>query len=59
TSTEEAPWYIIPADHKWATRAIVADIITSTLKGMNLQYPVLDEKQRESLRDSERILMNE
>ncbi|HVJ66761.1 MAG TPA: polyphosphate kinase 2 family protein, partial [Caulifigura sp.] len=34
TSTDTAPWYVVPADKKWATRAIVADIITTTLRSM-------------------------
>ncbi|MGH8550982.1 MAG: polyphosphate kinase 2 family protein [Methylococcales bacterium] len=49
TSTEWAPWYIIPADHKWATRAIVADIITSTLQGLDLKFPELTKEQRKAL----------
>ncbi len=39
TSTEIAPWYVVPADHKWATRAIVADVISTTLLSMGLKYP--------------------
>lgn len=39
TSTEDAPWYVIPADHKWATRALVADIVSTTLLSLDLQYP--------------------
>ena len=39
TSTEWAPWYVIPADHKWATRSVVAEIIAGTLKGLDLRYP--------------------
>jgi len=38
TSTQWAPWYIVPADEKWATRAIVADIITSTLRDLDLKF---------------------
>jgi PPK2 family polyphosphate:nucleotide phosphotransferase len=39
TSTEWAPWYIIPADRKPICRAIVAAIITSTIQGLKLEYP--------------------
>ena len=49
TSTAAAPWYVIPADRKWAMRAVVADIITTTIQGMDLHYPTLsaaDEKRR-------------
>lgn len=39
TSTEWAPWYVIPADNKWFSRSLVADIITSRIEKMNLKYP--------------------
>jgi hypothetical protein len=45
TSTEWAPWYIVPADNKWAMRAIVADVITSTLRDLDLKFPELNEEQ--------------
>jgi PPK2 family polyphosphate:nucleotide phosphotransferase len=49
TSTEWAPWYIIPADHKWFTRLAVADIITSRLKALNLAYPQVSEARQQEL----------
>jgi PPK2 family polyphosphate:nucleotide phosphotransferase len=45
TSTDWAPWYVVPADHKWITRAIVADIITTTLRNLELEYPQMTEEQ--------------
>ncbi len=39
TSTEWAPWYVIPADRKYVTRALVADIIVKAVKDMDLEYP--------------------
>ena len=59
TSTEDAPWYVIPADHKWATRAIVADIITATLKSMDLSYPTPNAAQLAALSGARETLMNE
>ena len=48
TSTEWAPWYVIPADHKWVTRAVTARIITNVLDSLQLEFPtVSDEAQRE------------
>ena len=41
TSTANAPWYIIPADHKWFTRLAISQILDDTFKAMNLKYPVL------------------
>ncbi len=59
TSTEWAPWYIIPADHKWATRAMVADIITSKLRDLDLKFPEVSEAQLESLAEARKILEDE
>ena len=45
TSTEWAPWYVVPADSKWIARAVVADVLTSTVESLDLRYPeVTDEK---------------
>jgi polyphosphate kinase 2 (PPK2 family) len=38
-STDWAPWYVIPADHKWFRNYAVAEIIVKTLEGMDLHYP--------------------
>jgi PPK2 family polyphosphate:nucleotide phosphotransferase len=49
TSTKHAPWYIVPADHKWVTRAVVADVITSTIRGLGLEHPTPSGEQRQAL----------
>jgi PPK2 family polyphosphate:nucleotide phosphotransferase len=49
TSTEWAPWHIIPADHKWAARALVADIITTNIQGLKLKYPKVDQEQMQAI----------
>ena len=46
TSTAEAPWYIIPADRKWYTRSIVADIIDRRLLALDLKYPTVSEQHQ-------------
>jgi PPK2 family polyphosphate:nucleotide phosphotransferase len=56
TSTEEAPWYVIPADKKWFTRACVADIITSRIEALDLKYPRLSEEERTALADARKQL---
>jgi PPK2 family polyphosphate:nucleotide phosphotransferase len=43
TATKEAPWYVVPADHKWFTRLVVAAVIVETLDGLGLEYPKLSE----------------
>jgi PPK2 family polyphosphate:nucleotide phosphotransferase len=49
TSTKFAPWYIIPADHKWFTRVAVADILLKTLKSLNLKYPKISKEKKDQL----------
>jgi PPK2 family polyphosphate:nucleotide phosphotransferase len=39
TSTKWAPWHVVPADHKWVSRAVVADIITTAIRSLDLKYP--------------------
>jgi PPK2 family polyphosphate:nucleotide phosphotransferase len=46
TSTEHSPWYVIPADRKWFTRAAVADVIVARLKALGLAYPSVTGEQR-------------
>jgi PPK2 family polyphosphate:nucleotide phosphotransferase len=51
TSTDFAPWYVVPADHKWWTRAVVGAIVVEALEGLNLQFPkITGAKERELLR---------
>ncbi len=52
TSTEIAPWYVIPADRKWYTRLVVADIIIQRLSSLDLHYPAISSDQREILKVS-------
>jgi polyphosphate kinase 2 (PPK2 family) len=39
TSTEWAPWYIVPSDHNWVRDLVVAGVIAQTLRKMDPQYP--------------------
>jgi PPK2 family polyphosphate:nucleotide phosphotransferase len=50
TSTALAPWYVIPADHKWFARLAVADIIIETLRSLKLQFPKLSKDALAELR---------
>ncbi|WP_036678840.1 polyphosphate kinase 2 family protein [Daejeonella oryzae] len=59
TSTENAPWYIIPADKKWFTRIAISKIIVETLKSLNLQLPELSEDEKGKLEESKNQLMKE
>jgi hypothetical protein len=54
-----APWYVIPADHKWGTRTVVADILTTTIGGLDLRYPEVTEAQRQALEQARTYLEHE
>lgn len=59
TSTDFAPWYIVPADRKWATRAVVADVLTTTIRSLDLHYPEVTAEQRKALAAARKTLLNE
>lgn len=48
TASEECPWYVVPADHKWYMRYIVSEIILTTLQDMDPHYPVVTEARRKT-----------
>lgn len=56
TASEEAPWYVVPADNKWFTRLVVAAAVIDTLLSLDLQYPKLSEETRKELEAARREL---
>jgi PPK2 family polyphosphate:nucleotide phosphotransferase len=59
TSTEQAPWHVIPADHKWFVRMTVADAIVEALEGLKLEYPVVGEEKKKELKAARDLLVKE
>jgi polyphosphate kinase 2 (PPK2 family) len=59
TSTPWAPWYIVPADQKWVTRTVVADVLTSTVQGLDLRYPEVTPAMRKQLAAAKKLLEKE
>lgn len=59
TSTEWAPWYVIPADKKWFTRLAVAAVIIKTLEDLSLQFPEVSEDQKQALLVAQKELLAE
>jgi polyphosphate kinase 2 (PPK2 family) len=57
TSQDHAPWYIIPADHKWFAQALVADIVVDALRGLDLSLPEPDAARRRDLANARRQLL--
>ena len=50
TATRHAPWYVVPADHKWFTRIVVAEAIVSALEELKLEFPRVDSAKRKELK---------
>ncbi len=59
TSTEWAPWHIIPADNKWVTRAMVSLIVAESIERLGAKYPMLSEPERKILAGARKILISE
>jgi polyphosphate kinase 2 (PPK2 family) len=59
TTTEEAPWYVVPADNKWVTRAVVADVITTAIRSLDLRFPEVTEEKRKLLIEARSQLQEE
>jgi polyphosphate kinase 2 (PPK2 family) len=58
TATEEAPWYIVPADNKWFTRLIVAAALVDLLVSLDLKYPKLSTEELKELADAKEALLS-
>jgi len=56
TSTEAAPWYVIPADKKWFARLAVSEAILRTMESMAPKYPVVTEEHRRELLEARKVL---
>jgi PPK2 family polyphosphate:nucleotide phosphotransferase len=56
TSTEWAPWYVIPADHKWFARACVSAVLAHTLMEIDPRYPKVDAVKRKELAETKALL---
>jgi len=59
TSTDDAPWHIVPADHKWFTWLVVSHVIIDALEKLDLRYPKVDTARRRALQKIRRALEEE
>ena len=59
TSTEWAPWYVIPADHKWFERIAAAAVVVDALAKIDPRYPTTTQQQRKELEQARRELLGE
>jgi PPK2 family polyphosphate:nucleotide phosphotransferase len=56
TAADHAPWYVVPADHKWFTRVVVAAAIAVALDDLNLKFPKVGASQRKELQAAREVL---
>ena len=56
TATPAAPWYVVPADHKWFTRLVVAAAVVDTLEELKLSYPEVPPQKRKELEKARQLL---
>ncbi len=59
TASKHAPWYVVPADHKWFTRLVVASAVIDALENLKLAFPTVDAAKRRELAAVRRALENE
>jgi PPK2 family polyphosphate:nucleotide phosphotransferase len=59
TSTDAAPWYVIPADHKWFMRTAVAAILVHHLDAMDPRFPEISPDEQDAVQEAVRALRDE
>jgi PPK2 family polyphosphate:nucleotide phosphotransferase len=58
TATEHAPWYVVPADHKWFSHLVISTVIVDTLESLDLAYPKVEAAQRKELEEAKKLLLS-
>ena len=58
TSTEHAPWYVVPADNKWFTRLVISCVVVDTLESLNLAYPKVEDAKKKELEEAKKVLLS-
>jgi PPK2 family polyphosphate:nucleotide phosphotransferase len=56
TASDDAPWYVVPADHKWFTRLVVAAAVIDALDELKLEYPRIDAAKRREIEAARRSI---
>ena len=59
TSTRDAPWHVVPADHKWFARVAIGSVIVCALEELNLRYPRVDSASKAEFAKVRKALENE
>jgi PPK2 family polyphosphate:nucleotide phosphotransferase len=56
TSTKDAPWYIVPADHRWFSALVVAELVLAKLKSLKLRYPPASSDGKKEMEKARKLL---
>jgi len=59
TSAKKAPWYVVPADHKWIARLVVAEALIHAFEKLNLSFPEVDAEKQKDLKKARTALKHE
>ena len=59
TAKPQAPWFVVPSDHKWFARVVIGSVIVSTLDSLNLRFPRVDKASLEEFANVREALENE
>jgi polyphosphate kinase 2 (PPK2 family) len=59
TASQQAPWFVVPADNKWFTRLVVAAAVVQALEELDLSYPRISRQKRKELRAIRTMLAHE
>jgi PPK2 family polyphosphate:nucleotide phosphotransferase len=59
TATPHAPWFVVPADHKWFGRVVIGSVIVAALDGLNLRFPRVDKASQQEFAKVREALENE
>jgi len=58
TSTDHAPWFVVPADHKWFAHVLISEVVVQTLDALDLSFPRLSPAEKKGLKRARRRLLN-
>jgi len=56
TSTKHAPWFVVPADHKWFMRLVISELVVKALEGLALTYPKVSKAHLAELAEARKRL---
>jgi len=59
TSTRQAPWHVVPADHKWFARVVIGSTIVAALDKLDLKFPKVDDGAKAELKQVRQVLLAE